>query len=95
LELAEHLWFPRVFTAVFPRFEETTMDLHDQELLDKQLRIISQPARQPGIVAMAIIAVFLVGMIAGVMLADTTDSQIAANGPAVAFLDTGAPITRN
>jgi hypothetical protein len=95
LELAEHVWFPRVLPRHVLVFEEAMVDLHDQELLDKQLRIISQPSRQPGIVAIAIVAVFLVGMIAGVVLADTTDSQIAANGPAVAFLDTGAPITRN
>jgi hypothetical protein len=95
LELAEHVRFPRVLSQHFLVFEELMMDLHDQELLDKQLRVIYQPPRQPALVAMAIVAVFLVGMIAGVVLADTTDSQIAANGPAVAFLDTGAPITRN
>jgi hypothetical protein len=71
------------------------MDQHDQELLDKQLRAVYQLPRQSGLIAMAIIAIFLVGMIAGNVLTYATDSQIAANGPAVAFLDTGAPITRN
>ncbi len=71
------------------------MDHHDQELLDKQLRGIYQPQQQSGLVAMAIIAIFLVGMIAGSVLTGAADSQIAASGPAVAFLDTGVPITRN
>ena len=71
------------------------MDQHDQELLDKQLRTIYQPPRQAGIVALAIVAVFLGGMIAGSLLTDVTGSQIAADGPAVAFLDTSGPITRN
>ena len=71
------------------------MDQHDQELLDKQLSAIYQPPPQSGLIATAIVAIFLFGVIAGGILTDATDSQIAANGPAVAFLDTGAPITRN
>ncbi len=71
------------------------MDQHDRELLDKQLRTVYRPPRQPGLVALAIIAIFLTDMIAGGVLIGAADSHIAANGPAVAFLDTGAPIMRN
>jgi hypothetical protein len=71
------------------------MDWHDQELLDKQLRVVSPQVRQPGLIAMAIAAIFLVGVIAGSVLTSAGDSQVAANGPAVAYLDTGTPITRN
>jgi hypothetical protein len=72
------------------------MDSHDQELLDKQLRSIYQPPRQPGIIILGILAVFLGGMIAGGLLSAETIKPIAnANGPALAFLDAGAPVTRN
>ena len=75
------------------------MDQHDQELLDKQLRSVASPPPQAGLVAMAIVAIFLIGVIAGSVLTAATASQASApdssSGPAVAFLDTGAPITRN
>jgi hypothetical protein len=70
------------------------MDQHDQELLDKQLRAIYQPPRQAGVVIVAILAIFLGGMIAGSLLSVET-APTAANGPALAFLDAGAPVTRN
>jgi hypothetical protein len=71
------------------------MDQHDQELLDKQLRAIYQPPRQAGVVVLAIVAIFLGGMIAGTLLSAETAPTTAANGPALAFLDAGAPATRN
>jgi hypothetical protein len=73
------------------------VDPHDQELLDKQLRAIYQPPRPAaGLAIMAIVAVFLGGMIAGGLLSAATEPIVAnANGPVVAFLDAGAPVTRN
>ncbi len=71
------------------------MDQRDQELLDKQLRTIYQPPRQPGLVALAAVAIFLAGLIAGSMLTPASAPRSAANGPAVAFLDNGVPTTRN
>ena len=71
------------------------MDAHDQELLDKQLRGIYQPPQPAGMIAMAIVAIFLVGMIAGNVLTDASSSPTTASGPAMALLDTGAPVTRN
>jgi hypothetical protein len=71
------------------------MDSHDQELLDKQLRAIYQPPRQAGVVILAIVAIFLGGVIAGTLLSAETAPTTAANGPALAFLDAGAPATRN
>jgi hypothetical protein len=77
------------FLRMFP------MDSHDQELLDKQLRAIYQPPRQAGVVILAIVAIFLGGVIAGTLLSAETAPTTAANGPALAFLDAGAPATRN
>ena len=71
------------------------MDRHDQELLDKQLRAIYRPPLQSGLAAMAIVTIFLVGVIAGAALTRASTPPIAANGPAIAFLDTGAAITQN
>jgi hypothetical protein len=70
------------------------MDRHDQELLDKQLRAIYRPPRQDGVIILAILGIFLGGMFAGSLLTADTVST-AVNGPALAFLDAGAPITRN
>jgi hypothetical protein len=70
------------------------MDLHDQELLDKQLRAVYRPPRQAGIIIIAVLAVFLGGMIAGSLLTSETVST-TVNGPALAFLDAGIPVTRN
>jgi hypothetical protein len=84
------------FKSTFPRFlRRTLMDQHDQELLDKQLKAIYQPPRQAGVVILAILGIFLGGMIAGTLLSAETTSTTAANGPALAFLDAGAPVTRN
>ena len=72
------------------------MDRHDQELLNKQLRTIYQPPRQAGVVILAIVAIFLGGMIAGSLLtAEAVPTIAAANGPVIALLDDGAPLTRN
>jgi len=75
------------------------MNHHDQELLDKQLRAIYRPPRAPGLIAAAALTIFVAGLIAGNLMtrasAPQIAAQIAANGPSLAFLDTGAPITRN
>jgi len=75
------------------------MDRRDQELLDKQLHAIYRPPRPPGLVAMAAVAIFLAGLVAGSVLTHATmpaaTPRIAANGTAMAFLDNGTPITRN
>lgn len=71
------------------------MDQHDRELLDKQLRAIYQPPRQVGVIIFGVLAIFLGGMIAGSLLTAEPTSIATANGPAIAFLDTGAPVTRN
>ena len=71
------------------------MDQHDQELLEKQLRATYRPPFQSGLMATAIVAIFLIGMIAGTLLTNVRTPQVATNGPAMALLDTGAPITRN
>jgi hypothetical protein len=84
------------YESAFPRFLRMfPMDQHDQELLDKQLRAIYQPPRQAGVVILAIFAIFLGGMIVGTLLSAETASTTAANGQALAFLDAGAPVTRN
>ena len=71
------------------------MDQHDRELLDKQLRTSHRPPLQSGLVATAVVVIFLAGIIVGTLLTRVGTPQNAANGPAMAFLDTGAPITRN
>ncbi len=72
------------------------MDLHDQELLDKQLRVIYQPPRQPALVGD--------GNCRGFSRRHDRRRRFGgynkfAESPqtarAIAFLDTGAPITRN
>jgi hypothetical protein len=74
---------------------EIFLDQHDQELLDKQLRAIYQPPRQAGIVILAILAIFLGGMVAGSLLSAEPTPKTAVGGQALAFLDAGAPVTRN
>ncbi len=71
------------------------MDQHDRELLDKQLRTVYRPPLQSGPLALAIVAIFLAGLTVGTVLTRASQPQIAANGPAMAFLDNGAPVTRN
>ena len=71
------------------------MDRRDKELLDKQLRTVYRPPLRSGPVALAIVAIFLAGLTVGTLLTRVSQPQIAANGPAMAFLDTGAPVTRN
>lgn len=71
------------------------MEQRDQELLTRQLRAIDRPAGPPGLIALAILGIFLVGLIAGSMLTNAGVPRIGANGSAIAFLDSGAPITRN
>ena len=71
------------------------MDQHDQELLDKQFRAIYQPPRQAGVVILGILAIFFGGMIVGSLLSAETAPPTATNGPTLAFLDAGAPVTRN
>jgi hypothetical protein len=70
------------------------MDQHDQELLEKQTRAIYQPPRQAGVIILGVLAIFLVGMIAGSLLTAET-VPTTANGAAIAFLDAGAPVARN
>ncbi len=59
------------------------MDQRDQELLDKQLRYLSQPSRNDGITIFMLVAIFFSGLVVGGILfghrAETT--QVASNEP--------------
>jgi hypothetical protein len=70
------------------------MNTHDQELLDKQLRAVSPPARHDGVVMIAIVGMFLVGMTFGSLLSAPAEKpmQLAANAPA-AFAPNGVSQT--
>ena len=67
------------------------MDRRDEELLAKQLRVV-MPPRSDGLVGLAVVTVFLVGIAVGSLLfAD--DSQHAQSAPAVMamFLSDSTP----
>jgi hypothetical protein len=57
----------------------TQMDRHDQELLDKQMRMLSPP-RNDGVIAVMLAAMFLVGMTLGGVLSshESEPTQIAS-----------------
>ncbi len=59
------------------------MDQRDQELLDKQLRYLSQPPRNDGITIFILVAIFFSGLVVGGILfghgAETI--QVASNEP--------------
>lgn len=71
------------------------MDQRDQELLDKQLRGINPSPRNDGVLILAIVAVFLAGIILGGFLSayKSEPMQIASNDatPGI-LLPNGAPL---
>lgn len=73
------------------------MDRYDQELLDKQLRTIDQPQPRGSIIVasvLTLVAIFISGLIAGTLLTGVHAARTVANGPEIALLDSGAPITQ-
>jgi hypothetical protein len=67
------------------------MDPQDQELLDKQLQNLYVPPRRDGVVIVAILTVFLGGMIIGDLLSEPSEpTRTAANQTSVL---NGAPAT--
>jgi hypothetical protein len=67
------------------------MDSQDQELLDKQLRNLYVPPRRDGMAIVAIVAVFLGGIIVGGLLSKPSEAtRLAANQTSVL---NGAPAT--
>jgi hypothetical protein len=69
------------------------MDLHDQELLDRQLRNLHVPPRRDGVVIAAILAVFFGGILVGSLLSEPLEpTRTAANEP-IASVPNGASAT--
>jgi hypothetical protein len=84
--LERHLQLRVLINDVLLR-EEILMNQRDQDLLDKQLSSLHLAPRQDGVLILAILAVFLVGMTVGGFLYAFTDQpmRVAANdlAPAV------------
>ena len=71
------------------------MDQHDQELLDKQLGRLVPPARNDGVLFLAVLAVFFGGMALGGFLFgyESGPTRIAANNAPPALSFPHAPLT--
>jgi hypothetical protein len=67
------------------------MDRHDQELLARQMRAIYPPPRHGGLTIVAILTIFLGGMIAGNFMSASTGTTQTAADEAAAFDPGGAP----
>jgi len=67
------------------------MDRRDQELLDKQLRTVSPP-RNDGLLGLAGVAVFVLGLLIGASLFAPPKPQTAPHD-AMAQMSLGAPAT--
>ena len=57
------------------------MDQHDQQLLQKQLRAISAPRRDDGVIVATVLMAFLAGMTLGGLFTGSTSepTRVAAN----------------
>jgi hypothetical protein len=64
--------FLRVLYQTFSVAGDSTMDQHDQELLEKQLRAINGAPPRAGVIIVTILTVFLAGMTLGGLLAGST-----------------------
>ncbi len=74
------------------------MTKYDQELLDKQMRELNASPRNDGVIMLAILAVFFVGMTLGGFLSayKSESMQIAWNDatPAISLPNAAPPITQ-
>jgi hypothetical protein len=70
------------------------MDLQDKELLDKQLRHVAVPPRGDGIVIVAMVALFLGGLIIGGLLTEPRAQAPSATNDHIALATPGDNIRR-
>jgi hypothetical protein len=72
------------------------MDQRDQDLLDKQVQKISPTSRHDGVLMLAVIGVFIAGILLGGSLYSNTDTpmRIAANDTAAVVPHGPPPIAR-
>jgi hypothetical protein len=71
------------------------MDRRDEELLDKQVGRFQPAPRSDGVMIFAVLAVFLVGMSVGGLIAEKTElARIASNDTMTGrFIPSGTPVS--
>jgi hypothetical protein len=78
------------YRSISPRMG-LTMDRRDRELLDKQLGRFQPAPRSDGVMIFAVLAVFLVGMSVGGLIAEKTEpARIASNDTVTGLFVPGA-----